>query len=93
MTRLDEIDAAVKQESEADAMFRRFIAENREALKPIAQWGDGKCWHLIEIPLDHIIPESKQGETTVENLQVLCKPCNSSKGARLEPSGCGGAHV
>lgn len=41
------------------------------------QCGD---WH--DLHLDHIIPESKGGPTTFENLQVLCGPCNLRKGAR-----------
>jgi len=30
-------------------------------------------------PIDHIIPESKKGETTLENLAYACSSCNSSK--------------
>ena len=36
---------------------------------------------LLEI--DHIIPLSKNGLTTEENLQTLCWKCNRSKGAKL----------
>ncbi len=32
--------------------------------------------------LDHKVPWSKGGKTTVENLQVLCASCNLSKGAK-----------
>ena len=36
---------------------------------------------LLEI--DHIIPVSKGGLTTEENLQTLCWRCNRSKGAKI----------
>ncbi len=37
---------------------------------------------LLEI--DHIVPVSRGGLTTEENLQTLCWKCNRSKGAKLE---------
>jgi 5-methylcytosine-specific restriction endonuclease McrA len=33
---------------------------------------------------DHIIPVAHGGCDCIENLQPLCYPCNSSKGARIE---------
>jgi 5-methylcytosine-specific restriction endonuclease McrA len=29
---------------------------------------------------DHIIPLAKNGESTVRNLQLICKSCNTRKG-------------
>ncbi len=37
-----------------------------------------------EIHLDHVIPESKGGLTTRENLQVTCRKCNLAKGTLTE---------
>lgn len=34
----------------------------------------------VELHIDHIIPWSKGGDTTFENLQTLCLPCNLGKG-------------
>ena len=37
-----------------------------------------------EIHLDHVIPESRGGPTTADNLQVTCRKCNTSKGVMSE---------
>lgn len=43
-----------------------------------------KCGATEPLTLDHIIPWSRGGEDTVENLQTMCQSCNSRKGNRLE---------
>jgi len=37
----------------------------------------------IELTLDHVIPRSRAGETTWENLVACCHFCNRAKGNRL----------
>ncbi len=44
-----------------------------------------KCkqhFELEEMDADHITPWSKGGKTIIENLQMLCRPCNQEKGAK-----------
>lgn len=41
------------------------------------------CGTRRHLSIDHVIPESKGGPATLENLQTLCKPCNSKKRDRL----------
>ena len=43
-----------------------------------------KCESTENLSLDHIIPVSKEGEDSLENLQVLCKSCNSKKSNSLQ---------
>jgi|TARA_Y100000294_G_scaffold10479_1_gene9795 hypothetical protein len=43
-----------------------------------------KCGSKDDLHYDHIIPVSKGGSTTVENLEVLCSICNLSKSDRIE---------
>lgn len=46
----------------------------------------GKCCACgtdQDLSIDHIYPESRGGLTVLENLQTLCRSCNSRKGARV----------
>jgi 5-methylcytosine-specific restriction endonuclease McrA len=42
-----------------------------------------KCSAAGPLAIDHIFPWSRGGEDTLDNLQVLCKPCNSKKSATV----------
>jgi hypothetical protein len=42
-----------------------------------------ECGGTDDLTLDHIYPWSLGGPDTVENLRVLCRPCNSHKGAKV----------
>jgi len=41
------------------------------------------CSSTVELQFDHIIPVALGGATSEENLQILCGPCNRSKGASI----------
>ena len=41
--------------------------------------------------VDHIYPRALGGESSLDNLAAICKPCNSSKGSRARPSFLGSA--
>ena len=39
------------------------------------------CGHRDELTFDHVIPRSKGGQTTWENVVAACSPCNLRKGS------------
>jgi 5-methylcytosine-specific restriction endonuclease McrA len=41
-----------------------------------------KVFPSAELTLDHVIPRSRHGETSWENLVACCHPCNNRKGNR-----------
>lgn len=87
-------DQFVQQQYEAS--YQRSMknySTNRYAKKKISQTlrmkvyeRDGfkcvTCSVQTNLSLDHIKPEVLGGEATLENLQTMCKSCNSRKGAR-----------
>lgn len=123
---MSQYEKDIAAEAHADKLFRELIVQNRDALQPIAHWGDGqggymlsviqevmeiapvepsaayrkkvifqklrtavferdmyrcvRCETHLDLCADHIVPESKGGETSIDNLQTLCRSCNSSKG-------------
>ncbi|GAB0102670.1 TerD family protein [Nocardia sp. JMUB6875] len=42
-----------------------------------------ECGAQEYLEFDHIIPWSRGGATSVDNLQILCRHCNLAKGARM----------
>jgi hypothetical protein len=41
------------------------------------------CGTHVDLCVDHIYPESRGGTADLANLQTLCRPCNSAKGASI----------
>lgn len=41
-----------------------------------------KLFNGADLTLDHVIPRSRGGETSWENLVASCNPCNNRKGSR-----------
>lgn len=55
---------------------KRTAYERQNGICPIC----GTHHEIEEMEGDHIIPWSKGGKTTIDNLQMLCKKCNREKG-------------
>lgn len=58
----------------------------RELKRVVFERDGGRCVECdstFELQFDHVIPVALGGATTVENLQLLCAPCNQSKGDAL----------
>ncbi len=61
----------------------RIPAELRCAVYDRDSWLCLHCESGQDLSLDHIHPFSVGGQDTMENLQTLCRLCNSRKGARI----------
>ena len=70
-----------KHKTSRDVNLRmRFLVMKRDNFK-CRICGKSPATNLnIELHIDHIVPWSKGGETTLDNLQTLCSDCNLGKG-------------
>lgn len=49
----------------------------------VQEWKNLSKDGLVMMTKDHIIPRSRGGPTTLENLQTMCSICNGKKGQKL----------
>lgn len=54
----------------------------RKAVLERDQYRCQHCGTHVDLCLDHLIAEKNGGPTTLENLQALCRSCNSKKGCK-----------
>ncbi len=81
---IDRARLAVKAAEEPTGRKRRSIpVEVRQAVFERDGGRCVECGDNFDIQYDHVIPHSLGGADTVENLQLLCVPCNQSKGVAL----------
>jgi 5-methylcytosine-specific restriction endonuclease McrA len=62
------------------------LSQNRPSRAMIYKRDGHKCQYCgstKNLTIDHIIPRSRGGEDTWENLVVACMPCNSKKSDKL----------
>lgn len=84
--RLAERVLADRLEGEGNEEFpwRRRRRVPTEMRRRVRRRDDGRCVRCgstEELTVDHVHPFSRGGLTVPRNLQLLCKPCNSSKSA------------
>jgi 5-methylcytosine-specific restriction endonuclease McrA len=62
---------------------QKIPAELRRAVFERDAYRCRECGTHLDLTVDHIYPESLGGPTTLENLQTLCRPHNSSKAVKV----------
>lgn len=70
-------EAGVRKKKKINGNLRKLVFE-RDSYRC------KKCNSHLDLCCDHIFPESKGGETTLENLQTLCRSCNAKKKDKIE---------
>ena len=58
----------------------------REVRRAVFERDGGRCVDCgssFDLQYDHVIPVALGGAGTVENVQLLCAPCNQGKGAAV----------
>lgn len=58
----------------------RFLVMQRDGFRCCACGSSPAKGHVVTLHVDHVLPWSKGGDTTIENLQTLCETCNIGKG-------------
>ncbi len=73
-------DTPSKHKTKRDVNLRlRFVVMQRDHFKCCMCGASPAKDTSVELHIDHIMPWSKGGETTIDNLQTLCSKCNLGK--------------
>jgi 5-methylcytosine-specific restriction endonuclease McrA len=73
------VDVQVKRGTRVISDKLRYQVLKRDNFKCCACGASPAKNPAVELHIDHIIPWSKGGKTTLENLQTLCSKCNIGK--------------
>lgn len=82
--RLDRAHAALSQDQGPQQQRREPLP--RDVRRAVWDRDGGacvECGERFDLQFDHVIPVALGGATTVDNLQILCAPCNQRKGASV----------
>ena len=86
---INEVQAALQAKGLLKDRARSFASSKKPISQPLRtqvfERDLYRCQHCdthLNLTVDHIKAESKGGSLDVENLQTLCRSCNSKKGAK-----------
>lgn len=68
--------------TELERKRNAFTSKSREYFTQLVLRDGGfcvKCGSVQQLTVDHIVPLARGGGNELDNLQILCKSCNSSK--------------
>lgn len=92
---VEKLNAASAKRARQNRPYRNFIQQMRRASGTLTfeEWSEiveaaqccAHCGTSERLEVDHIVPVALGGKTERGNLQVLCRLCNASKGAREKP--------
>ncbi len=70
----------LKRQDILDGLQHHYTVDEWNSLLELSDYRCGKCGNRWELSIDHIIPLTKSGKDTIDNIQVLCLTCNIRKG-------------
>jgi hypothetical protein len=73
------ISTPVRRTSRAVNWRLRFFVMQRDGFRCRICGASPAKGHAVSLQVDHVLPWSRGGETTFENLQTLCETCNIGK--------------
>ena len=69
-----------KRTAAAELKPRLYKLQNKKCAAPCGDNGEGREFPIDAMDFDHIIARSRGGQDVDENLQLLCRNCNTTKG-------------